>query len=192
MIKEALFLQTTPFFEGGFGQVLGFLEEAGFFSYIIPFLLIFALVFGILQKVNLFKNNKAINAIIALAVGLMSLQFGFVSTFFAEIFPRLGVGLVIVLVILIIVGLFIDPGKSGINVALFVIAAIIVIVVVVQSAGALGWVPGAFWQQNLGNIIGAVLILGIIIGVVAAIVNAGKPKGNKTPFTFTPVMDNNN
>ena len=60
-------------------------------------MLIFALVFGILIKTQIFKDNKAVNGIIALAVAFMALQFDFVPTFFAQIFPRLGIGLAIIL-----------------------------------------------------------------------------------------------
>ena len=75
-------------FEGGtIGDFLSVWEQAGFFSYLLPFLLIFALVFGILTQIQLFRENKAINAIIALVVGLISLQFPMVPQFFSEIFP---------------------------------------------------------------------------------------------------------
>ena len=103
---SGIFLQ---FFGGsggvGFRDFLVKLEQLGFFDYLLPFLIIFALVFGILTKIKIFEDNKAINAIIALSVGLMALQFGFVSAFFSELFPRLGVGLAVILVIIIFIGL---------------------------------------------------------------------------------------
>ena len=110
MIKEFLFLQSYSYFEGGaIGNILSQWEAMGFFSYVLPFLLIFAMVFGILIQLRLFRDNKTINAIIALAVGLMALQFSFVPRFFSEIFPRLGVGLVVILIIIILTGLFANP-----------------------------------------------------------------------------------
>ena len=101
-------MASYTYFEGGaIGDMLSKWQQAGFFSYVLPFLLIFALIFAILERVGIFKDNKAINAIIAAVVGLMSLQVQMVSQFFAEIFPRLGVGLAILLVLLILTGLFI-------------------------------------------------------------------------------------
>jgi len=102
MLDKILTLQTSGYYGGTFGGVLSYMEQAGFFAYILPFLLIFALVFGILTKTQIFKNNKAINGIIALVVGLLSLQFDFVPIFFSEIFPRMGVGLAIILALLIL------------------------------------------------------------------------------------------
>jgi hypothetical protein len=96
-----IFLASYSYFEGGaIGNMLYQWEQAGFFSYVLPFLLIFALIFGILSRLRIFtrkeegKPNNAINAILAFVVALMSLQFDFVPQFFSEVFPRLGVGLV--------------------------------------------------------------------------------------------------
>src|SRR6056297_2047698 len=93
---------------GGIGNALFQLEQMGVFAYLLPFLLIFALVYGILTKTTILGNNKGINVVLAIAIGLMALQFNFVSYFFAEIFPRLGVGLAILLVMAILIGAFVD------------------------------------------------------------------------------------
>src|SRR3989344_5849172 len=100
-----VFLQSYGYFS--IGRILEQWSQYGLFDFILPFLLIFALVFGVLSTMNLFKDNKAVNGIIALAVALMSLQFGLVPAFFAELWPRFGVGIAIYLVFLILVGFFI-------------------------------------------------------------------------------------
>ena len=84
------------------GAVLQQLADMDIFFYVLPFLLIFALVFGILEKANILgsrggpgggKDNRNINAVIALAVGLLSIQFDQVPIFFSVIFPKLGIAL---------------------------------------------------------------------------------------------------
>jgi hypothetical protein len=166
---------------GAIEDILAKWETAGFFSYLLPFLLIFALVFGILTKVKIFKDNKAVNGIIALAVALMSLQFGFVSQFFAQIFPRLGVGLAIILGILILVGLFMDPESNAINYVLLGIAVIVFGAVLIQSAAATGWAAGQWWQDNWEVIIGVVLLI-----IVIAVVVGGSGSKNKNPYQLKP------
>ena len=183
MFKEMIFLETAGVSSSGvIGNLLTKLGDAGFFSYLIPFLLIFALVFGILIKVKIFKENKMVNGIIALSVALMSLQFDFVPTFFAQIFPRLGIGLAIILVILILAGLFIDPDNKAINYVLLGVAAVIVGAVVIQSAGAVGWQSGEWWNDNWEVVIGSILLI-----VVITIVVGGGNKENKTPATYKPM-----
>lgn len=163
MIEKLVFLQ---FFGGGtIGDLLSVWQQQGFFSYLLPFLLIFALVFGILEQAKLFKENKAINGIIALVVGLMALQLDFVPIFFSEIFPRLGVGLSFILVLLILAGMFVDTSKGWLMYTLLGIGTIIAIIIFVQSAGAAGFRSGFWWEQNWQTVAGAVLIL-IIIGII--------------------------
>jgi len=46
---------------GSIGNILAQWEAAGIFTYALPFLLIFAIVYAILTNVNVFKDNKAVN-----------------------------------------------------------------------------------------------------------------------------------
>ncbi len=173
-------------FPSGFlGDLLNKWSEAGFFSYLLPFLLIFALVFGILTKTNIFRDNKVVNGIIALAVALMSLQFSFVPQFFSQIFPRLGVGLAIILGIMIIVGLFADEKSPVITYSLLGIAVVVIGLVIIQSAGAVGWQSGQWWQDNWQVILGAIIL---VILVVVVIGGAGpKPHGQQPQPPYNPI-----
>jgi hypothetical protein len=176
MFQEMIFLASDSAFpSGAIGDLLSKWEAAGFFSYLLPFLLIFALVFGILTKVNIFKDNKAVNGIIALAVALMSLQFSFVSNFFAQIFPRLGVGLAIILGILIIVGLFMDPASNAINYVLLGIGVIVFGAILIQSASATGWAAGQWWQDNWQVIVGAVFLIIVLVVIIGSSGSKNKP-----------------
>ncbi len=172
MLKEVMLASYTYFEGSGIGNMLSVWNQAGFFTYLLPFLLIFALIFGILNQIHLFKENKAINGIIALVVGLLALQSPMVSQFFSEIFPRLGIGLSILLVLLILVGMFVDSSKTGIMVTLLGIGAVITVVVLVQTAGAVGWSSGYWWQDNWETVAGVVFIL----IAVAVIVGGSSPK----------------
>jgi hypothetical protein len=179
MIGDIIYLASYGFYGGAIGNMLSSWEQAGFFSYLLPFLLIFALIFGILNQVQLFKEAKAINGVIALTVALMALQFEIVSRFFAEIFPRLGIGLSIILVIIILLGLFIDPKKGWIMYTLLGIAAIVVVVVLVNTAGAVGWQTGYFWSENWSSIVGVI----VFVILLAVIIGSGRPKNqNIQPY----------
>jgi uncharacterized membrane protein len=185
MFKEMIFLASSGVFSSGvIGDLLSKWESAGFFSYLLPFLLIFALVFGILTKINIFKDNKMVNGIIALAVALMSLQFTFVSDFFSQIFPRLGIGLVIILGILIIAGLFVDPTSNAINFVLLGIAVVVFGAVLIQSASAVGWQSGQWWSDNWQIIIGALFILIVIVVIIGASGSKNKPASSFNPMLW--------
>jgi peptidoglycan/LPS O-acetylase OafA/YrhL len=162
-----------------FDQVINSWKDAGFFSIILPFLLVFALVFGILTRVKIFKENKAINAIIAAVVALMALQVPMVPEFFSQLFPRMGIALGIILVLMIIAGFFADPNSPVVNYVLLGIGVIIVIVVLIQTAGGLGLQSGEWWGVNWPVVAGALFILILVVVIVAG--TSSPDKGKNTP-----------
>ncbi len=173
MIKELMiFLASYGSADGTtIGNMFDVWYQMGFFSYIIPFLLIFAFMFGILLKLNLFKDNKVINAIISLAVGLIAIQVPAVSEFFSVIFPNLGIALAIILVIMIVAGLFLKDETNRdkwINYILLGIAGIIIIVVLVNTAGALNWSAAQWWLDNWSMIIAVVVIVGLVVAMIVS------------------------
>jgi len=163
-------------FAGYGGSIDGFfyyMESLGVFTYGLPFLILFGLIFGVLSRIQLFGDNKPTYAILAIAVSLMSLQFGFVSQFFSEIFPRLGIGLSIILVAFIILGLLnIDKTWNKGLMALF--GVVILVVVVIKSFGS-NWYNVGYWLPYNWNW-GVVLVIAALIAMFGIIIG-NTPKG---------------
>ena len=152
-------------------EVLNIWNDIGVFSYVIPFLLIFAVVFAILDKTKIFtgegKDNRGIIAIIAAAIGLLSLQFDFVSEFFAIVFPRFGIGLSLFLVILIFLGFFYPEGEKGWSSKVAWVGWVVGIGVFIWALSAWDqWSSyygfGGWFVENVW----ALIILGVIIAVI--------------------------
>ena len=175
MLENMVVFATYGYYDGAIGNFLDSLGQAGFFSYLLPFLLIFALVFGILTRLKLFEDSKAVNSIIALAVGLLALQFDFVSVFFSEIFPRVGVGLAIMLIILIIMGLFL-PKATWVPYALFGVSALVVGTILIQSSDVFGSTFGYWIQYNWPLVLGLIFLLILVAIIVGAASNKPKEK----------------
>ncbi|MBT4376793.1 hypothetical protein HOD29_05450 [archaeon] len=179
----SLFLASYSNLGGGaIGNILFQWEQAGVFSYLLPFLIIFALVFGVLSKLKLFGENKGINAIISLAVGLMSLQFNFVSVFFSEIFPRMGMALSVILVLLVLAGLFLNPKSKGLMNGIMVVVLLIVVVVVLTSFNSIsfftGFGSGGWFRYNWQIVIGILAFVGAIIWIIAPKVGGNQPEND--------------
>jgi hypothetical protein len=170
----------TAFGGGSIGNVLAQWESLGVFTYILPFLLIFAIVYSVLSFTKVFKGNNAVNAVISLAVALLALQFQVVPIFFAEIFPRMGVALSILLVLVIIGGFFVDPSedKKWLRYVLMAITAIILIFVIGGSLTGfgLGWNFSGGWFYGIPW--GTVLIVALVVGLIIWVIAAGN-KGNR-------------
>lgn len=179
MLEGMIFLQSYSVNSGSIGNILNKWAEYGFFDYLLPFLIIFALINGLLNQTKLFQENKSVNAIIAVAVGLISLQFGFVSAFFSEIFPRLGVGLAIILVLLIVMGIFL-PAEGWMTYTLFGVGVIILAVILIQTAGALGWAGGSWWYENWQEV---AWIVGFVVLLIIIVNAGGESSKAKSPLT---------
>jgi len=164
------------------------LENYGIFEIVLPFLLIFAIVFGILSYMGIFGNNKGVHTIIAFVVGLLAVRLPFFTDFYRELFPRLGIGITILLALLILAGLFFsDQSRSGFMITLVVVAVLIAIVVLYQTFSYLGWTGfGYFGGDSVGWIIGAIIFVALIIAIVlgggSGGNNSGKGKGGDFPL----------
>ena len=162
------------------GTILMQWQSAGIFEYVLPFLLIFAIVFGILEATKVgFTKERKLNVIIALVVGLLAVGYTSrmnfsLGQFLSEISPRLGVGIVVLLVIMILVGIFIrDEDKKYFMWGLATIAAVIAIVAISKSFETFGWYSYGGYDNYVGWIIGAILLIGILIAVATS---GGKDK----------------
>jgi len=180
MIENLVMLQTfASYGDSGFGAILSSLERIGAFQFLLPFLIIFSLVFLTLNGLKLFKENRAITAVIALSVAFLALSFDFVPIFFQELFPRLGVGLGIILGLLIITGLFLPQDSPAVTYTLGAIALIIGIIVFFNTAAASDWSFGTAWTEFSSELIAWLAIIIMLVVVVAA----SKKVKPENPFT---------
>ncbi len=128
-------------------DVLNMWADQGVFAYALPFLMIFAIVYGILAKTRLLGENKGVQATIALAFGLLALQFDYVTNFYATIFPYAGVGLGVLLVALILLGVSGTEIKNH-QYIWFGIGVVIFAVVVFTSLSDFWWLGGMAYQLS--------------------------------------------
>ena len=159
-----LMLQVGSF---SFNNLLQQLEDLGFFQYVLPFLLIFAVVYALISQIKVFKENKGAAVLIAIAIGLLALQLGFVSAFFQTLFPKVGIGVAILLIALILAGAFIPDEKSykwiffGIGMAVFFI-------ILVLSISDWQFIGSWWWQQYGALVIVALVIITAMIMVIVS------------------------
>ncbi len=157
-------------------DVLNEWAYAGIFSHVIPFLLIFAVVFGILQKSGVLGSKRGIDAIVAIAIGALALQFDLVPSFFGEIFPRFGVGLAVFLVLIILAGLFMKKESDGSNKAFYIIGLVISGAVVLWAFGNWNTIGGFGLGGMLEDYFIWIITLVLILVGVGIVVGSGKPE----------------
>ncbi|MBI2632538.1 hypothetical protein HYW75_06030, partial [Candidatus Pacearchaeota archaeon] len=57
------------------GTVIAQWQTAGIYDFLLPFLLIFAIVLGILRSTSIIGGNRGLHIIIALVIGLMAVSY---------------------------------------------------------------------------------------------------------------------
>jgi hypothetical protein len=171
------------FGQGALGQLFNYWEQAGVFSYLLPFLILFSLIFVTLNNINLFEKNKAVSAVIALSVGLLAMQFDMVPMFFAELFPRVGVGLSILLAIFILMGLFLDRTQKWMKWGLFFVGFLILIFVLYDTGQ---FTAGYYLYYLLDPTILSWILFVVIIAIV--VIAFSRKKQHHWPDTYPPLL----
>lgn len=159
--------------------------SAFFTEMLLPFLLIFVLVFAILQKSKILGEGKAqIDALISLVIGLIVIVFPGPRDIIVNIMPWLGVGIAVILVFLILYG-FVAGDLSGdsvpqwMKVTFGILAGMFTIGVVIYVTGLWGWIEGWFDAAN-SDIWMSIVMLLIIAGAITVAVVSGKNGGSSS------------
>lgn len=149
-------------------------QQFGVFTVVLPLILIFAVIYAILEKADLFKN-RGVHMLIALAIGFFTVSNPFISSYFLPLFSNLGLGIAILLVLIVLLGFIIpkEEEKRKTFYTIFGILGGILFLFVIGKAGIFKVMFGdgfELWvRQNVAWIvifvfvaimIGAVLIFG--------------------------------
>jgi len=85
-----------------------------FSEMILPFLLVFVLVFAILQKSKILGEDKAqVDALISLVIGLILITVPFARDVVVNLMPWLAIGLAVMLVFMLLYGFVAGESASG-------------------------------------------------------------------------------
>ena len=161
------------------------LESWGLTDVLIPFLLVFTIVFAILQKTKIFgAERKNINIVLALALGLLFVIPHASGAYMTSIgwdpvlvinnsFPGIAVVIVAILMLLLLIGLFGWEAKSpGGSLATWIFVIALIIVVYVFGAAA-NWWRGWDWFTNFfGQDAVALVIILLVFGIVIAFITS--------------------
>ncbi|MBI1972166.1 MAG: hypothetical protein HYS53_02595 [Candidatus Aenigmarchaeota archaeon] len=162
------------------------LKAMGFYDFVLPWLLAFSIVFGILQTVNVFKKGKedkpntSVDAVISLTVAFYLTFFtpysGFLSSFFSKLFGSSIIVLSGVLVLLMFVGIF-GLKSSEFTTGSFKYAVIVIALILAAglfinaNSGAFSFGGADF---NPSELLTMLVFFGIIGAVIWFVVHEGK------------------
>lgn len=145
---------------------------------LLPFLLIFALVFAVLQKSEILgKGKRQVDAIVALVVGLIVVAAGSATDIITGLIPILAVGLVVLLVFFLLLGIAYKEGDfkihENVKWVIGIAAAIAVVIGVLYLTGSWDYLKNLIGGGGSAIITNVIFIVLIIIAV-AVVVGFGK------------------
>jgi hypothetical protein len=140
-----------------------------FFSYVLlPFLLVFVLVYAIMEKAQILGENKRYaNVIIAMVIAFIFVGVPAVVGITLKIIPIVTLILVILLCFLLLFGIVNLKLTKGINIALGIILSLALIITVAWATGILNSIHVDFSSPIVMYVIFGVILVGVVVLVVA-------------------------
>jgi hypothetical protein len=162
---------------------MGIFQNAFFTEMLLPFLLVFVVVFAILQKSKILGEGKAqIDSLVAMVIGLLLIGVKQPREIIVNLMPWMAVGVAVILVFLIMYGLVagdLSKAPDWMKITFGILAGLFTIGVVVYVTGfykvAESWVSGGtndFWANGI-------MIVLVVGAMVVAVVTGKKTKEKK-------------
>ena len=176
-----------------FNDAITLLIETGFTNVLAPFILIFAIVFAILQKSKIFHGGanedssaRKINAVIAFVFGIFAVISVNVVSFIAQSLATAAMAIVVILCALIVLGLILGDGYMGIleNPKIkYSVAALVLLLTIVflfSLFGIWNWISNQFSSltAGAGNSTGMIILVVLVLGALYWITKSDSTKSD--------------
>ncbi len=162
-----------------FVELFEIMESWGMLDVMLPFLLIFTIVFAVLQKAKIFgADSKRFNVIIALVLGMVVVIPHILGTYpegqdavliINSVLPNVALVLVAIIMVLLLSGVF-GYEPKGAGGAILIPAFAVIIWIFGISAG---WWADFGWFNIDPDTLAVVLVL-LVFGIIIAIITAGE------------------
>lgn len=153
---------------------------------VLPFILIFTVVFAILQKSQVLgADKKQIDAMVALVFGLITITFANAVGIINQLLPFLAVAVVMILIFMILVG-SVHSGKDfmwdpHIKKTVIVLSAIAVVIAGLYFTGAWDYLSYKFTEPGSNLLTNIVFIVIILVGFVLVLRGDKQSSGESKP-----------
>lgn len=161
------------------------LSSPFFTELVLPFLLVFTLVFAILDKTKILGEGKRqINAIVAFVIGLILLAFPYPRDIIINLMPLLAV-MVVVLLVFILLFAFASGEKEvkmpkGLKITFGILIALVLIIALVVFTGYGDFILNAIGGGEGSGLLSNLFFIAIIGGAIAVVLATGKEGSSST------------
>ncbi len=155
---------------------------------LLPFLLVFTIIFAILQKTQILgKDKRQIDALVSLAIGLIVIAYGQATGIIVRLIPILAVTAVVILVFMLLYGMVFAEGKFDMNKYLKggigIAVGIVVIVSVLILTGGLNYIIDFYYRTEGTGLLANIVFIAIAAAAVIAVAAGGKKEKEEKKST---------
>lgn len=152
-------------------EQIGLLGNSFFTNIILPFVLVFTVIFAVLQKVQTISDKKDINAVVALIFALIVVGVPTAVGVLANIIPVIAVIIVILFTWFLVFG-FLNRGGGVKPNWTDPLQKLFAVVIGVILLGVIAWATGLFDYITIDKIIEAQVVqFGLLIGAIIAVIS---------------------
>lgn len=175
------------------GNAIQFLQDFGLFDVILPFLLVFTLVFAVLEKTKIFgqegpkdkeQSRKNLNAMVAFSVAFFVTASVNIVNAFQVALPWIALVLVIIVSFMLLSGVFFGEGQLSFfdkfkkpTGTVIVILIVVVLVIFLAAFGYLGTVLSYFTDGQSSTVVTSLIFLLLLIAAMWFVIGR-KPAEN--------------
>ncbi|MBT3262101.1 hypothetical protein HN992_03760 [Candidatus Woesearchaeota archaeon] len=162
-------------------NAVGFMKSFGIFDVVLPFLLVFTVIFGVLEKTKIFgeengKTRKNINSMVAFSVAFFVIAATQVVNVMQAALPMIMLLLVLVIAFMIVYGSTLSEGqmnlwdnmdkaKKAFAFGLFIAIIAIVLGAMNMLEGIINWIFSSISGPAASTVI-LLLVIGIFMWIV--------------------------
>lgn len=186
---------------GGFTGAIGFMDRLGVYDVVLPFLLVFTLMYAFLEKTKIFGtetyysvddkyhekgfkgSRKNLNAMVSFVVAFFVVASSQLVAVINQTLSQMVLLLILVFCFILVVGAFQEQTDKGFFLqggwkTLFMVIAFVAIAFIFLNA--LGWLEPAWrWLMRTGSseAVATLVLIGLIVGFIVW-VTGGQTKGS--------------
>ncbi len=181
-----------------FREIFDFFGEIGLFDVVLPFLLVFAIVYAILEKTKVLGTDmidgksytkKNLNAIVAFSISFMVVASAQLVELLTKVSSQIVVLLFLAVFFLLLVGSFAREGEPIFLEGGWKITFMIIMFIGIMGIflNALKTSDGTTWLEHVGDffsgsndkLIGSIILVAVVVGFIFVMVAEPKPAAKK-------------
>ena len=146
-----------------FAEFIGNLNTLGFYDFLLPFMFVMALTFGLLTKSAVFGNNAAVYGILSISIAFFSINYTPIGLFLTRSMTYAAVFIAGVMILILMLGIFGGSIDAMFSDGIMWFIAFMAVLIFISAGG--GVIFDGISSLNMSLILMGIVLLSMIFVV---------------------------